>query len=119
MADAALYRQIVDVLLAEHEASTPPRPQDETMARKLGVTWGLYCHVHRFARAAMLCARAIAAPDAPIRAVSSPDAAVPPRVRTAVLDMMNAGLRAIGAEAGCCYSVVLGSVLILEDVVIA
>jgi hypothetical protein len=45
----------VDVLLAEHEASTPPRPQDETMARKLGVTWGLYCQVHRFARAAMLC----------------------------------------------------------------
>lgn len=56
MADAALYRQIVDVLLAEHEASTPPRPQDETMARKLGVTWGLYCQVHRFARAAILLA---------------------------------------------------------------
>jgi hypothetical protein len=56
MPDAALYRQIVDVLLAEHEASTPPRPSDEAMAAKLGVTWGLYCQVHRFARAAMLLA---------------------------------------------------------------
>jgi len=26
MADVALYRQIVDVLLAEHEKSTPPEP---------------------------------------------------------------------------------------------
>lgn len=39
MADAALYRQIVDVLLAEHEASTPPRPRDEDTARKLAVIW--------------------------------------------------------------------------------
>ncbi|MDQ2812353.1 MAG: DUF5677 domain-containing protein [Actinomycetota bacterium] len=54
MADPVLYRQIVDVLLAEHEASTPPSPQDETMARKLAVIWGLYCQVHRFARAAVL-----------------------------------------------------------------
>jgi hypothetical protein len=56
MPDPALYRQIVDVLLAEHEASTPPQPRDEAMARKLAVTWGLYCQVHRFARAAMLLA---------------------------------------------------------------
>jgi hypothetical protein len=40
MADAALYRQIVDVLLAEHEKSTPPQPSDEEVARKLAVTWG-------------------------------------------------------------------------------
>jgi hypothetical protein len=58
MPDLALYRQIVDVLLAEHEASTPPQPRDEAMARKLAVTWGLYCQVHRFARAAMLLADA-------------------------------------------------------------
>ena len=56
MPDAALYRQIVDVLLAEHEASTPPKPRDGAMARKLSVTWGLYCQVHRFARAAMTLA---------------------------------------------------------------
>ena len=43
MADAALYRQIVDVLLAEHEKSTPPQPRDADTARKLAVTWGLYC----------------------------------------------------------------------------
>jgi hypothetical protein len=53
MPDLALYSQIVDVLLAEHEASTAPRPADEAMARKLGVTWGPYCQVHRLARAAM------------------------------------------------------------------
>jgi hypothetical protein len=56
MPDPALYRQIVDVLLAEHEASTPPRPRDEAMARKLAIIWGLYCQVHRFARAAMVLA---------------------------------------------------------------
>ena len=56
MPDLVLYRQIVDVLLAEHEASTPPRPRDEAMARKLAVTWGLYCQVHRFARAVTLLA---------------------------------------------------------------
>ena len=46
MADAALYRQIVDVLLAEHDKSTPPRPRDEQMAGQLAVAWGLYCEVH-------------------------------------------------------------------------
>jgi hypothetical protein len=56
MTDAALYRQIVDVLLAEHEGSAPPRPRDDDMARKLSVTWGLYCQVHRFARSAMMLA---------------------------------------------------------------
>jgi Family of unknown function (DUF5677) len=56
MADAALYRQIVDVLLAEHEKSTPPQPRDEDSAAKLSVTWGLYCQVHRLARASMLLA---------------------------------------------------------------
>jgi len=38
MADPVLYLQIADVLLAEHEASTPPHPQDEAMARRLAVT---------------------------------------------------------------------------------
>ena len=47
MTDLALYRQIVDVLPAEHEASTPPRPQDAVTARSLAVAWGLYCQVHR------------------------------------------------------------------------
>jgi hypothetical protein len=56
MADAALYRQIVDVPLAEHEKSTPPQPHDEEMAKKLAVTWGLYCQVHRLARASILLA---------------------------------------------------------------
>jgi Family of unknown function (DUF5677) len=56
MADAALYRQIVDVLLAEHEKSTPPQPRDEDIAAKLSVTWCLYCQVHRLARASILLA---------------------------------------------------------------
>jgi hypothetical protein len=56
MPEPVLYRQIVDVLLAEHEASTPPHPHDEAMARKLAVAWGLYCQVHRFARGALLLA---------------------------------------------------------------
>ncbi len=56
MPDAALYRQVVDVLLAEHEASTPPQPADDATARKLSVSWGLYCQVHRFARGALLLA---------------------------------------------------------------
>jgi hypothetical protein len=56
MPHSALYRHIVDVLLAEHEAITPPQPRDEAMARKLAVTWGLYCQVHRFARTVMLLA---------------------------------------------------------------
>jgi hypothetical protein len=56
MPDPVLYRQIVDVVLAEHEASTPPRPHDEAVARKLAITWGLYCQVHRFARAALMLA---------------------------------------------------------------
>ena len=56
MADAALYRQIVDVLLAEHEKSTPPQPRDEDSAKMLSVTWGLYCQVYRLARASILLA---------------------------------------------------------------
>ena len=56
MADAALYRQIVDVLLAEHEKSTPPQPRDADTTSMLSVTWGLYCQVHRLARASMLLA---------------------------------------------------------------
>ena len=56
MADAALYRQIVDVLLAEHEKSTPPQPRDADTARKLAVTWGLYCQVYRLARSATMLA---------------------------------------------------------------
>jgi hypothetical protein len=51
-ADAAPYRQIVDVLLAEHEKSSPPQPRDADTARKLTVTWGLYCQVYRLARSA-------------------------------------------------------------------
>lgn len=54
MANAALYRQIVDVLLAEHEKSTPPQPRDAGTARKLAVTWGLYCQVYRLARSATM-----------------------------------------------------------------
>jgi hypothetical protein len=56
MADAALYRQIVDVLLAEHEKSTPAQPRDASTARKLTVTWGLYCQVYRLARSATMLA---------------------------------------------------------------
>jgi hypothetical protein len=56
MGDAALYRQIVDVLLAEHEKSTPPQPPDADTARKLTVTWGLYCQVHRLGRSATMLA---------------------------------------------------------------
>ena len=56
MSDAALYRQIVDVLLAEHGKSTPPQPRDADTARKLAVAWGLYCQVYRLARSAMMLA---------------------------------------------------------------
>jgi hypothetical protein len=56
MADAVLYRQIVDVLLAENEKSTPPRPRDEQTAGHLAVAWGLYCEVHRLPCDAMLLA---------------------------------------------------------------
>lgn len=56
MADAALYWQIVDVLLAEHKMSTPPQPRDAGTARKLTVTWGLCCQVHRLARSATMLA---------------------------------------------------------------
>jgi hypothetical protein len=41
---------------AGHEASTPPQPRDEVTAQNLAATGGLYCPVHRFARAAMLLA---------------------------------------------------------------
>jgi hypothetical protein len=35
---------------------TPPQPRDEDIAAKLSVTWGLYCQVHRLARASILLA---------------------------------------------------------------
>ena len=56
MADAAFYRQIEDVLLAEHEKSTPPQPRDAGTARRLTVTWGLYSQVNRLARSATMLA---------------------------------------------------------------
>jgi hypothetical protein len=54
MADAALYRQIADVLVAEQEKGTPPQPRDQEVVVKLSVAWALYCQVHRFAHASLL-----------------------------------------------------------------
>lgn len=55
MAKRKLYRDIVDVLLAEHERTAPPPgAADEDSAHMLGCVWGLYCQVHRHSRAAVL-----------------------------------------------------------------
>jgi hypothetical protein len=48
-----LYRHIVDVLLAEHETSEPPQPEDGYPLKQFACVWGLYCRTHRFARAAV------------------------------------------------------------------
>jgi Family of unknown function (DUF5677) len=54
VAELQLYRHIVDVLLAEHENSAPPSPAEDGSVRLLACTWGIYCQVHRFARAAVV-----------------------------------------------------------------
>lgn len=55
MPERQLYRDIVDVLLAEHEKTAPPAgAADEDSAKLLGCVWGLYCQIHRHARAAVL-----------------------------------------------------------------
>lgn len=54
MSQPKLYRDIVDGLLAEHEASTPPDASSGYPIRQLGCVWGIYCQIHRFARAALM-----------------------------------------------------------------
>lgn len=55
MPERQLYRNIVDVLLAEHETTAPPAGAADTASAKLlGCVWGLYCQIHRHARAAVL-----------------------------------------------------------------
>jgi hypothetical protein len=52
--DLLLYRQIVDVLVTEHNSSRPPDVNDGYPVKQLACTWGIYCQIHRFARAAVL-----------------------------------------------------------------
>lgn len=55
MPDRQLYRNIVDVLLAEHKVSVPPTDAaTQDTAKLLGCAWGLYCQIHRHAQAAVL-----------------------------------------------------------------
>jgi hypothetical protein len=54
MPELKLYRHVVDVLLAEHEASTPPTVNDGYPLRLLSCTWGIYAQIYRFARSAVM-----------------------------------------------------------------
>lgn len=54
MPELELYRQITDVLLAEHEASRPPGADEGYPLRQLACAWGLYAQIYRFGRAAVL-----------------------------------------------------------------
>ncbi|MGO9297929.1 MAG: DUF5677 domain-containing protein [Streptosporangiaceae bacterium] len=49
-----MYRHIVDVLLAEHEASTPPTVNDGYPIHLLSCTWGIYTQIYRFGRSAVI-----------------------------------------------------------------
>jgi Family of unknown function (DUF5677) len=51
--DRAIYRQVVDVLLAEHERRKLPDANDYPL-KIISCVWGLYCYIHRLARAAVL-----------------------------------------------------------------
>jgi hypothetical protein len=54
MPDLDLYRHIADVLLKEHETSTPPAESSGYPERLLGCIWGLYAQIHRYGRAAVM-----------------------------------------------------------------
>ncbi len=54
MPELSLYRHIVDVLLAEHEASDPPGINDGYPIHQLSCVWGIYAQIHRFGRAAVM-----------------------------------------------------------------
>jgi hypothetical protein len=54
MAEERLYRHIVDVLLTEHESGQLPESIPENSLRQVSCAWGLYCHIHRTARAAVI-----------------------------------------------------------------
>ena len=53
MPELSLYRDIVNVLLAEHEASTPPTADEGYPVHILSCIWGIYAQIHRFGRAAV------------------------------------------------------------------
>lgn len=53
MAEERLYRHIVDVLLSEHERSQSPSRPGQLPSRTVACAWGLYCQIHRTARAAV------------------------------------------------------------------
>ena len=54
MAGKDLYRDIADVLLAEYDKMQPPDQNSGYSAKQLGCAWGLYCEIHRLARAATI-----------------------------------------------------------------
>lgn len=54
MPQQKLYRDILDVLLAEYDSSTPPGRTSGYPEHLLACVWGLYCQIHRHARAAVL-----------------------------------------------------------------
>jgi hypothetical protein len=47
-----LHRDIVDVLLAEYDRMQPPDGNSGYPTKQLACVWGLYCEIHRLARAA-------------------------------------------------------------------
>ena len=52
MAGTCLHRDIVDVLLAEYDRMQPPDENSGYPTKQLACVWGLYCEIHRLARAA-------------------------------------------------------------------
>jgi hypothetical protein len=50
-----IYRQVVDVLLAEHDARSVP-DATEYPIKILGCAWGIYSYIHRLGRAATVLA---------------------------------------------------------------
>jgi hypothetical protein len=54
MARIDLHRGIVDVLLAEYDRTQPPDRNSGYPTKQLACAWGLYCEIHRLARAATM-----------------------------------------------------------------
>jgi hypothetical protein len=48
-----LYRHVVDVLLAEHERSSPPLVSEGYPIHMLSCTWGIYAQINRFGRGSL------------------------------------------------------------------
>jgi hypothetical protein len=53
-ADFELHRSIVQVLVSEHERSTPPRDIEGVSRDVVACAWGFYAQINRLARASLL-----------------------------------------------------------------